>query len=75
MATIKVCDRCGAWIMSDQEIFQLALERVRTHKYEQSWERHDLCVSCAEKLRVWMEQKEEQDERQGKARVDRQDCR
>lgn len=61
MATIKLCDKCGAEIKANQEIFQLTLERVRTYKYEQSWTRYDLCASCAAKLRVWMEIKEEQD--------------
>ena len=61
MATIKLCDKCGAEIKPDQEIFQLTLEGVRTYKYEQRQKRYDLCVSCAEKLRVWMEQKEERD--------------
>lgn len=61
MATIKVCDRCGARINPPSSRTFLRLDDYdgAYNPYNKDFEgkAFDLCASCALKLRVWLEDK------------------
>ena len=61
MATIRVCDKCGAEISKSDERFVVKLERDFTSKYVPVYYWYDMCETCANKVRGWIEAKEEQD--------------
>ena len=71
MATIKVCDRCGAPINPESSATCVRItksERLTRGTYDFPVNmsdvlgmRAELCVSCAMHLREWMKKKEEQE--------------
>lgn len=57
MATIKMCDKCGAVIKSliDVDVIRIA------PAYPAEIETIELCKECAQRLREWLKLKEDQD--------------
>lgn len=54
MATKKFCDRCGEEINPK---YSVTYAGVRRGKYDTS-DDYELCVSCAHKLKLWLDGKE-----------------
>lgn len=55
MATKKFCDRCGAEIKSPQIWIYAGMRTVKDGKNSID---HELCMSCADKLQLWLKSKE-----------------
>lgn len=56
MATIKICDRCGAAINPVYSVSRVVLERSE-NVVVPSHGTKELCVSCAFALREWLQNK------------------
>lgn len=50
MATKKICDRCGAEINPKNSANYVQIKDYYGEKFEE----HELCVSCAFRLRKWL---------------------
>ena len=51
MATKRVCDSCGAEINLPNSVTYAGMRRVKNEINDNDYE---LCVSCAHKLRKWL---------------------
>lgn len=58
MATKRVCDRCGAEINPPSSVTYAGIRRIKNDINDNDYE---LCVSCAYKLRKWLNGEEDDD--------------